>query len=334
MNLPGMIRTVRWMVWDTFRQSLASKLFWGMLAITLIATLFCLSIEVHGDMARPTLDYDTGAFLPKGEPKKIGEAKVKADGIPVVSGEVSLGFGLVTLPLARHREDAVRYVQLLLAGGIADTLGVLLALLWTAGFLPTFLEPQAATVLLAKPAPRWTLLFGKYLGVVLFVALQATLFVGGTWFALGLKTGVWNLHYWLAVPLLALNFAVFYAVSVFLAVATRSTIASLFGTLMVWLLCWAINFTYLKLATAPEEALGKAGTTSIKAAYWVLPKPLDLGALFYDAVQADKFSLKLPELEQAQARGLISVETSVATSMLFAMIVLLLAAYEFKETDY
>ena len=41
-----------------------------------------------------------------------------------------------------------------LAGVVADTAGVLLALLWTAGFLPTFLEPAAVTVLLAKPAPR------------------------------------------------------------------------------------------------------------------------------------------------------------------------------------
>jgi ABC-type transport system involved in multi-copper enzyme maturation permease subunit len=45
------------------------------------------------------------------------------------------------------------------------------------------------TVLLAKPAPRWAILAGKYLGVVLFVALHATLFVGGTWLGMGVATG-------------------------------------------------------------------------------------------------------------------------------------------------
>ena len=34
---------------------------------------------------------------------------------------------------------------------------------------------------MTKPAPRWSLVVGKYLGVVLFVALHAVLFVGGTW---------------------------------------------------------------------------------------------------------------------------------------------------------
>ena len=38
--------------------------------------------------------------------------------------------------------DAVHFVQTWLAGWIADTAGILLALLWTAGFLPTFLEPR------------------------------------------------------------------------------------------------------------------------------------------------------------------------------------------------
>src|SRR5262245_58370631 len=89
--------------------------------------------------------------------------------------------GLFTFDIGKSRDDSVRLIQLWLAGVLADTVGVLLALLWTAGFLPTFLEPHAVTVLLAKPVPRWSLLVGKYLGVVLFVALHAVLFVAGTW---------------------------------------------------------------------------------------------------------------------------------------------------------
>src|SRR5580704_8787430 len=47
-----------------------------------------------------------------------------------------------------------------------DVAGLLLALLWTAGFLPTFLEPAHASILLAKPTPRWQLLVGKFVGVL------------------------------------------------------------------------------------------------------------------------------------------------------------------------
>ena len=50
--------------------------------------------------------------------------------------------------------------------------------------------------------PRWSLLAGKFLGVLAFVALQASLFVGGTWLALGLRTGVWDPTYFLCVPIL------------------------------------------------------------------------------------------------------------------------------------
>jgi hypothetical protein len=42
--LPATIRTVRWMVRDTFRQSLASRLFWVMLGLALVCSTFALSI--------------------------------------------------------------------------------------------------------------------------------------------------------------------------------------------------------------------------------------------------------------------------------------------------
>ena len=63
--------------------------------------------------------------------------------------------------------------ELILAGGIAGTFGLLLTLVWTAGFVPTFLDPSAASVLLAKPSPRWQLLLGKYFGVLAFVGFQS-----------------------------------------------------------------------------------------------------------------------------------------------------------------
>src|SRR5262249_52015854 len=75
---------------------------------------------------------------------------------------------------------------------VADWAGLLLALVWTAGFLPSFLEPASVSVLLAKPVPRWLVLAGKVLGVVAFVGVLAVAFVGATWLALALRTGVWD----------------------------------------------------------------------------------------------------------------------------------------------
>ena len=107
----------------------------------------------------------------------------------VADGTLSLAFGAVRVAVARDVRAAVHFFQLILAAGVADTLGLLLTLVWTAGFLPGFLAPQAVAVLLAKPVPRWGLLAGKYVGVLAFVLAQAVYFVGGTWLALALADG-------------------------------------------------------------------------------------------------------------------------------------------------
>jgi ABC-type transport system involved in multi-copper enzyme maturation permease subunit len=267
--------------------------------------------------------------LPKGY-----DPRAQAEGIPESGGKMSLGFGLFEFDVPKFREDAVRFFLVWLAGILADSAGVLLALLWTAGFLPSFLEPHAVTVLLAKPAPRWSLVVGKYLGVVLFVALHATLFVAGTWTATGLSTGVWSMSYWLAIPMLVVNFAVFYAFSAFLAVWTRSAVVSVFGTLLFWVLCWAINLTHHHVAVAGVQGITPASSFLLDVAYWTLPKPLDLSGIFFDAMKAGEFSAPVPELDALKAKGEFRPGLSVLSSLAFAVGILALAVYEFRTMDY
>ena len=340
MNLPTAVRTVRWMVRDTVRQSLATKLFWVMLAATAVVTALCLGARVENDLPPLTSDGDIPAILPATEAEKIGRDKVKADGVRVIETDpdkrprLTLAFGAVVVPIARDRTDAVRHLQVMLAGLLADTAGVLLALLWTAGFLPDFLEPQSATVLLAKPAPRWAILLGKYLGVVGFVFVQAVLFVGCTWAALGIATGVWANAYWLAVPLLVINFGVFYSVSAFLAVCTRSTVAAAFGTFLFWAVCWGMNYAHHRYALLPPDGVTALSSWLLDVGYWVLPKPLDLSGVFFGAMQADGFAAAVPELKAVQSAGQFHPEAAVFTSMGFAAVTLGLAGYELEMTDY
>lgn len=329
-SLPIAIRTIRWMVRDTFRQSLATRLFWVMLGLTMLCSVFCLSVSVTGDDQREKHPDELPLYMPKSQ----ATPTVVNEGIRVAGGEVSLGFGLFKFQVSKSRTDSVKLIQLWLAGILADTAGVLLALLWTAGFLPGFLEPHAVTVLLAKPAPRWSILAGKFVGVVLFVALQSVLFVGGTWFALGSATGVWDGWYWFAVPLLVVNFAVFYAFSALLAVCTRSTVVCVFGTLLFWLLCWAMNFTHHRVIGFDVAGISPMATMLIEAGYWMLPKPLDMSGIFFEAMNAKDYSAPVPELEAIQAKGAFHPELSVVASLLFGVGVLALAAYEFRTMDY
>lgn len=259
MNLSQLIYGIRWLIRDTFRQARGSGLLAVMLVVSGLAIVLCLSVGVSGtknwrDPKDPAPD-----FLPRKSP--YDQEMVAKSQIRVVSGELTVGFGAVTVPMGRDGLDAIRFVQLALAFGVADTLGILLTLVWTGGFLPVFLEPSAASVLLAKPMPRWALLLGKFLGVLTFVALQAVLFIGGTWLALGLKTGIWDALYLLAIPVLLVHFTVFYSFSTVLAVITRSTVTCAIGAVLFWFACWGINLARCAVVahTEVEASAGNFG---------------------------------------------------------------------------
>lgn len=239
------------LVRDTFRQGLASGIFWLMLGVTAICTLFCLSVGVTGSTR---LDRERGEaqFLPADDPLAVDPAAARKAGVDIVSGEVTLGFGAVRVRLGRDARDAVQFILVVLGGGVAGAAGILLTLVWTAGFMPSFLEPGNAAVLLAKPVPRWFLLLGKYVGLVAFVAAQASLFVLATWFALGMKTGEWVGVYLLAIPMLLLQFSIFASVSILLAVFTRSTVICVFGSILFWLMCWGMNYGRHAMLVLPE----------------------------------------------------------------------------------
>jgi len=330
------LKTVGWLVRDTFRQSLAHGIFWILLATSGLATLVCLSLSVEGSVALAPSD-DTPDFLPRDDRDARDAEKVKTSGVAVVSGQLSLAFGAIQLPLARDAYAAVHFLELILAGGVADTLGLLIALVWTAGFLPSFLEGRSVSVLLAKPAGRWTLLLGKYLGVLIFVLMHATIFVGGTWLAIGARTGIWDAAYLLSIPLLLLHFCVFFSFSVLLAVLTHSTVACVFGSIVFWGLAWGMNYGRHALAAAekvmPEGSFSAPLGWMAEVGYWVLPKPADFGMLLFDTLEAGQSFGRLIEAPALEAQG-FSWTLSILTSLAFALYTLCAAARKFQTSDY
>jgi ABC-type transport system involved in multi-copper enzyme maturation permease subunit len=336
MNLPTALLTIKWMIRDTFRQSLASRLFWVLLGISVICILFCASVKVEGDEKLPTQPGEAQYGLPATDPKakELGPKGVKEAGVDIVGSKLYLGFGLFQAAEGRDRTDAVRFLQIWLSGIVADTAGIFLVLIWTAGFLPTFLDPSQATVLLAKPVPRWSLLVGKYLGVLAFVFVQATFFVLGTWLALGLATGVYDALYLLSIPLLVIHFGVFYSFSVLLAVWTRNTVVCVLGSLLFWVICWGMNFGRHAVEVHALPAMTPTGRTVLEISYWILPKPADMNSILFDALKATGFSAGVQELSKLKAQGKFQPELSVLASMLFAVVMVGISARELRVTDY
>jgi ABC-type transport system involved in multi-copper enzyme maturation permease subunit len=348
---------------DTFRQARASGIFWMMLIVTALCVVLCASVRISGDVPLHGGD-EPPLFLPQPSIAVVTRSVVgplagqhplevaaltmasgrtwmdpamnprlrEGEGVETISGHMTLAFGAITVPLGRERADAVRSVQLLLAGGVADTLGLLLALIWTAGFLPASLEASAAAVLLAKPVPRWSLLLGKYAGVLAFVGFQAVLFVGLTWLALGIRTSVWEMAYFWCVPLLLLQFAIFYSFSVLLAVITRSMVACVFGSLLFWFIGWGMNYGWV-IMRAQSNTVSSFGMLLVDAVYWILPKPIDLSLILFNALGAPPHS-KPAAFQIMESGGAFSPGLSILTSLLFAGVMLALSVHEFASADY
>ncbi|MGH7227166.1 MAG: ABC transporter permease, partial [Gemmataceae bacterium] len=305
MNSPTLLRLIGWVVYATFREALASRLFAATALVAGVCIVFCLSMRVEGEQPLPVAVGEARMRLPVEEIQRIGRSN--AQGMDTAYSEVRFLFGAVRIPYRHYGEDAVHFVQLMLAGFVADTAGVLLALIWTAGFLPAFLDPARSSLLLAKPTPRWALLAGQYLGVLAFVALQTGAFVIGTWLALGVATGEWTPLYLFCIPVLLLHFAVFFSFSAVLAVRTRSTTICLVGSLAFWLLCWCINHRW--------HAVQASGTESVwlTSAYWVLPKPADLNWLLFEVLRADHYFGRLLDYAVLREQGGVVLAGSILT---------------------
>ncbi len=338
------------LIQDTFRQAIASGICWMMLVVTAICVVFCLSVSVAGDISlkdddepvwflpqpvAQTADSPADAKKETGLPPRIDPALSRREGVETISGRMTLAFGAVSIPVSRDRGDAVHFLQLILASGIAGTFGLLLTLVWTAGFVPAFLDPGAASVLLTKPICRRQLLLGKYVGVLAFVGFHLVLFVALTWLALGIRTRVWDLAYWWSVPLLLIQFAIFYSFSVLLAVVTRSTVSCVFGCILFWLLAWAINYGGVMARQLPQSRYLPSSTVALaQASYWITPKPIDAGLILFNALNAKEHFEKPSLFKLVESGSEFSAQLSILSSLVVTVALLALATHEFNTADY
>jgi ABC-type transport system involved in multi-copper enzyme maturation permease subunit len=212
---------------DSLRMLRASKLFW-------------ISIWISSFVA---IAYASIGFTPTG---------------------ISIGFGLWEFDLAIMRkgtpESEAFYLLIFTDIIVRLWLGwfsLVLAIISTCSIFPQFLQPGAIDLAISKPVSRLRLFFLKYLGGLLFVAVQTALFCIVAFIAIGCRVGEWNLSVFWAVPVITFSFSLIYCVGVLIGVATRSTVFALLGALLFWgvtlIAQWSEDFVY-KMAYALPEA--------------------------------------------------------------------------------
>ena len=124
---------------------------------------------------------------------------------------------------------------------------IILALISTSTIFPDFIANGSIDVVLSKPIGRLKVFFVKYIGAVLFVLLQIAIFCVGAFFCIGLRVGEWNFNIFLAIPLILALFSYLYCINVFLAILTRSMIASLLLTFLFWFVIFGVQTTDVML---------------------------------------------------------------------------------------
>lgn len=189
-------------------------------------------------------------------------------------------FGAVRIRLATSAADVVAKIQSFLADLIAGWVGIILALVVTASFVPDMLQKGRIDLLLSRPIGRPALMASRYLGGLLFVLLHAAFLIGGCWLALAVRSRHWDASFLWSIPVLTAAFAVLHSFSTWMGVLTQSAVASLLTTLGLWFASFAVGFArrLFLSAMAPAE-LPPWARRGLEAVYYVLPKTSDLKAI-------------------------------------------------------
>lgn len=111
--------------------------------------------------------------------------------------------------------------------GLAYWVATLLGLFAVAALMPAVLERGHVDLLFSKPLHRLSILAGHIAGVALVALLLSSYLLGMVFIVISLKTGIWNTHFLLAIPIVVTMMLVMYGAMVLVAIRTESTALSL-----------------------------------------------------------------------------------------------------------
>ncbi|MEK7952064.1 hypothetical protein [Luteolibacter soli] len=216
-------------LWDSFQLLRARRLFWVALGISMFVALLYASIGFN----------ETG---------------------------MSVGFGWKQVDsefMQKGKPEAAAFYTMLFTDIIARFwlawFAIALALLSTANIFPEFLAEGSIGISVSKPVGRIRLFLLKYLGGLLFVALQVALFTLIVFLSIGLRLGEWNFTLFWAVPVVTFVFSLIYVVAVWVGIWTKSTLAALLSAGLVWgvslLAQWTESFFYKTAYLLPESGM-------------------------------------------------------------------------------
>ncbi|MCU1257253.1 MAG: hypothetical protein JWO80_138 [Bryobacterales bacterium] len=264
---------------DTFREASARKIIWGFFGCSTALILFVLLIVkidiVAGTLATVTFFGNTGRTQDVNQLVRQAHAGVAA---------VLYGFGM------------------------------LLAVLASAGLIPTIFEPGRIELLLSKPVERYHILLGRYAGNLLLIALNIFYPVLALWIIFGWKTGIWTPGFLWGSILTLFMFAVYLSVVLLIGVLWESAVVATMVTFGLMIIS-VILYNRVGIAKLLSSELSR---NIVRSLYYALPKAVDIGQILRQIVMGQPIESWMP----------------VWSTALFGLVCLAGGVYVFQRKNY
>ena len=295
----------------------------------------------------------TAKYVPEGTEKEV---HIQVD-IPRTGAsdrgqwphEPRIGFGLVplhwlTIPLNAQLLVVTDWI----VGWIGAGLTLLLSIIVTAFFIPNMLRKGTVDMLISKPMHRTTLLLYKFIGGLTFMVINTVVIIGGLYLALGVRTGVWMSGLLLCIGVFTFQFAIFYALSTFAAVTTRSAVVAILLSILAWFGLFVIGWGYRILdADRPERVAKREGGvrhesmlpawayTTGDVIHFMTPHYKDLDVLATKLILTDFYASDAKELKSVNEMiGSINWTETISVTTLYIFVLVGLSCFLFAMKDY
>jgi ABC-type transport system involved in multi-copper enzyme maturation permease subunit len=245
-------------------------------------------------------------------------------GAVTITDETSLGRVLYTI------EDQI-------INGLGGALALLIGLIITSFFIPNMLRKGSVDLFISKPIGRSQLLIYKYIGGLTFVFLVTSFTIGGIWLVIALRSGFWDPSFLAVIPILTFTFAIIYAMSTFVAVFTRSAIASMILSIGFMLFLYIVGqvktlFDVFRMERA--DRMPEWSYTLVDTLNNVLPRYKDLDKLTSKMIAEGTLTQSEIQMSPIGFLQLPSWTGTFGVSLIFIALMLALSCWRFNKRDY
>jgi len=191
---------------------------------------------------------------------------------------------------------------------------VFLAVMGTAGVIPTMLEKGRADYYLSKPISRTVLFLNKFVGVLIVYGLTIILCGVIVYLSLCLVHGIFNIHIVYLFIFSLLSFIIWYSITAFAGVVFNSSAIAIMSAFIIWILQKVLGTREWIKALVDSQPVHYIVDTF----YYIIPKTGEISDMSVRMATSREIRDWMP----------------LYSSLLFALVLIYLTVYIFKRKNY